>query len=208
MVELVSDIFISYKREDRPVASRLANALRNEGWDVWWDPELRGGEHFDQVIERTLKQAKCVIVLWSEGSLNSQYVRDEATYALEERKLVPIVIEDVQLPFRFRGIHTLRLLNWDGSGSSPDFHKVLEDIEGMIGRADDSSRDRPRRNVRREIGGFRETEHRTAGGRGFKLPLIICVSFRSNAPWFDCTDRNRFFRPSPQQRTDFTHAYS
>ena len=48
----MSDIFISYKREDQPIAKKLADALQREGWDVWWDPKLRAGEHFDEVIEK------------------------------------------------------------------------------------------------------------------------------------------------------------
>ena len=86
----MSDIFISYKREDQPTARQLADALEKEGWNVWWDPKLRAGDHFDDVIEKALNEAKCVIVLWSAGSLQSRYVRDEATLALERNKLVPI----------------------------------------------------------------------------------------------------------------------
>jgi hypothetical protein len=33
----MSDIFISYAREDRPRAQQLAEALAGQGWDVWWD---------------------------------------------------------------------------------------------------------------------------------------------------------------------------
>lgn len=40
------------------------------------------GEHFDDAIEEVLTAAKCVMVLWSDASLKSQYVRDEAIYAL------------------------------------------------------------------------------------------------------------------------------
>ena len=47
----MSDIFISYKREEQPEARKLADALEREGWTVWWDPKLRAGEHFDDVIE-------------------------------------------------------------------------------------------------------------------------------------------------------------
>jgi TIR domain len=129
----MSDIFISYKREEQPVARKLANALESEGWTVWWDPKLRAGEHFDDVIEKALNEAKCVIVLWSERSVQSRYVRDEATYALEKDKLVPVAIENVDLPFRFRGVETLRLLDWDGSKDSSDFRRLVEDISAIFG---------------------------------------------------------------------------
>jgi hypothetical protein len=47
----MSDIFISYKREEQATARKLASALENEGWTVWWDPKLRAGENFDDAIE-------------------------------------------------------------------------------------------------------------------------------------------------------------
>ena len=86
----MSDIFISYKREEQPKARKLANALEREGWEVWWDPKLRAGEHFDDVIEKALMESKCVVVMWSKLSVNSRYVKDEATYALNRRSWCPL----------------------------------------------------------------------------------------------------------------------
>jgi TIR domain len=128
-----SDIFISYKREEQAIARKLANALESEGWSVWWDPKLRAGEHFDDVIEKALNEAKCVIVMWSKLSVQSRYVRSEATYALDQDKLVPVRIENANLPFRFRGVHTLSLLGWDGSKDTSDFRKLVEDIAAIVG---------------------------------------------------------------------------
>jgi hypothetical protein len=129
----MSDIFISYKREEQATARQLADALGKEGWTVWWDPKLRAGEHFDDVIEKALNEAKCVIVLWSDLSLQSQYVKDEARYALERNKLVPVAIENVNLPFRFRGVHTLNLLGWDGSKDFSEFRRLVDDIATIVG---------------------------------------------------------------------------
>src|SRR5262245_5246356 len=128
----MSDIFISYKREEPQIARKLADALESEGWTVWWDPKLRAGERFDDVIEKALNEAKCVIVIWSERSVQSRYVRDEATYALEKDKLVPVAIENVSLPFRFRGGHTLSLLAWDGSKDSLAFRRLVDDISTIL----------------------------------------------------------------------------
>ena len=129
----MSDIFISYKREEQATARKLADALESQGWSVWWDPKLRAGEHFDDMIEKALHEAKCVLVLWSEQSVQSRYVRDEATYALEKNKLVPVAIENVTLPFRFRGVQTSSLLHWDGSRDSSQFRKLVEDISAILG---------------------------------------------------------------------------
>jgi hypothetical protein len=57
----MSDIFVSYKREEQAAARKLADALEKEGWTVWWDPKLRAGERFDDVIEVALKESKCVL---------------------------------------------------------------------------------------------------------------------------------------------------
>ena len=99
----MSDIFISYKREDQVEARALAEALEAAGWSVWWDPRLRYGEHFDEVIEHELNDAKCVIVLWSHRSVQSQYVKDEAAYALKLKKLIPVAIDNVEPPL----VHSL-----------------------------------------------------------------------------------------------------
>ncbi len=129
----MSDIFISYKREEQAIAKELANALEEEGWSVWWDPNLRAGEHFDDVIEKALNEAKCVVVIWSNLSVNSEYVKAEATEALEQRKLLPVKIENVSLPFRFKRVHTLSLLGWDGSKDFSEFRKLVQDIAAIVG---------------------------------------------------------------------------
>jgi hypothetical protein len=129
----LSDIFISYKREEQPQAKALADALERQGWSVWWDPKLRAGEHFDDVIEKALQESKCVIVLWSKRSVESRYVRDEATYALKREKLIPAAIEDVGPPFRFEGLQTAQLHGWDGSVTFPGFQKLVDDIRSVIG---------------------------------------------------------------------------
>ena len=129
----MSDIFISYKREEQPVARKLADALEGEGWTVWWDPKLRAGERFNDVIETALNEAKCVIVLWSKRSVESLYVKDEATHALKRKKLVPVTIQQVELPFRFEELHTPSLCDWDGSKDASAFLRLVEDIAAKLG---------------------------------------------------------------------------
>lgn len=53
----MADVFISYAREDRARAKRLAGALEARGLSVWWDREILAGQAFDEVIEAELRKA-------------------------------------------------------------------------------------------------------------------------------------------------------
>ena len=64
----------------------------------------------------------------SNLSVNSQYVVDEASEALDRKKLIPVKIQNADLPFRFKRHHTLGLLDWDGSKQSHEFRRLVEDI--------------------------------------------------------------------------------
>jgi pantoate kinase len=65
----MSDIFISYAKEDRGKAKDIAEALKRQGLSVWWDRSIPPGKTFDTVIEEALDAANCVIVLWSKTSV-------------------------------------------------------------------------------------------------------------------------------------------
>jgi hypothetical protein len=68
---VMADIFISYAREDRPRVEPIAKVLKDQGWSVWWDPQIPPGRTFFGVIKEALDAAKCVVVLWSKRSIHS-----------------------------------------------------------------------------------------------------------------------------------------
>jgi formylglycine-generating enzyme required for sulfatase activity len=178
----MSDIFISYKREEQPVARKLADALEKEGWSVWWDPKLRAGEHFDDVIEKALNEAKCVIVMWSNRSVKSRYVRDEATYALDQDKLVPVAIENVTLPSRFRGAHTLSLLGWDGAKDFSEFRKLVEDITVLVASATKRQETQPaNRQESKQQPGTVFRDKLKDGSKGPEMVVIPAGTFKMGA---------------------------
>jgi len=59
------DIFISYVREDQVLVEKLAVSLKEEGWQVWYDQRIDGGENWEKVIFENLKKASCVLILFS-----------------------------------------------------------------------------------------------------------------------------------------------
>jgi hypothetical protein len=131
----MADVFISYASEDRDRAANLASALGEGGWSVWWDRKIVAGQAFDQVIERELETAKSVVVLWSIHSVESEWVKNEASAASERRVLVPALIDNVRLPLEFRRKQTADLIGWDGDTSHGGFHALCEGIAATMGSA-------------------------------------------------------------------------
>ena len=123
------DIFVSYAREDRACAARLADALSACGWRVWWDRDIDVGADFATVIESNLAQAQAVIVLWSAESVRSAFVKDEAGRAREASKLHPVRTAHVARPLGFGQIQTFDLRDCDTSG--PEFDSLVD----QLGRA-------------------------------------------------------------------------
>src|SRR5262249_53768404 len=100
----MADIFISYAKTDRPLASKLAAMLEAEGWTTWWDTSLTIGDDFRNEIMTQLGRARAVIVIWTDTSIKSDWVRSEAGRAQADRKLIPVklshlVYEDLPPPF-------------------------------------------------------------------------------------------------------------
>jgi hypothetical protein len=146
----VADVVISYAREDLKVAVGIAAGLEADGLDVWWDRELIAGEDFDEAIERELRLAGCVLVLWSNTSVHSDWVRSEASLAVEREVLVPVFVEKVGLPLEFRLKHTLDLATWGGDPEAEEFVALRRDVAARLGRGgeltgDDLEADEPAR---------------------------------------------------------------
>lgn len=128
----VTDIFLSYARQDRASARIFAECLGEEGFRVWWDASLHSGETFDEVIEQRLRDAKAVVVLWSPRSVASRWVRAEATLADRRNKLVPAIIEPCDRPIVFELTHTSELSEWQGDRSDPRWRTFVEDLNRLV----------------------------------------------------------------------------
>lgn len=113
----MADIFASYASEDRDRVEPLVEALQQPSRDVWWDRELIAGPSFDEKIEEALDGASCVVVVWSEHSVKSHWVRAEG---LNRNVLVPLLIDDVRPPLAFRIAQTARLTDWPGQQGNFD----------------------------------------------------------------------------------------
>lgn len=129
----LKDVFISYAREDSDTARQLASLLEAAGLSVWWDPQLRVGQDFALEIDRVLQQIRCVLVLWSADSVDSHWVRSEASEGLRLGKLVPVALDNSTPPLVFRALHTLAIDISDLDTDNPAVRKLIDDIRTLIG---------------------------------------------------------------------------
>ncbi len=131
----MADIFISYAREDAVRAEALAAAFKAVGWSVWFDDAIRAGAPYDAVIDQQLDAAACVVVVWSRASVDSSWVRAEASEADEQGKLVPVAFEQaLRLPVRFRQIRVSHLTSTEIREPTPEARNLLADVTRLIGR--------------------------------------------------------------------------
>jgi serine/threonine-protein kinase len=132
----MSEIFISYKAEDRPRAQPLVEALEAEGLSVWWDARVGGGEAWRETIAEHLDAAGCVIVLWSKRSTGPEgrFVRDEAARAQQHGTYLPVTIDKVDPPLGFGEMQALSLGGWKGDPADPRYRAVSACAHAMLGR--------------------------------------------------------------------------
>ena len=131
----MSDVFISYKAEDRRRIQPLVQALQSDGYSVWWDQHISAGDEWRQTIERQLEAARCVVVAWSKHSVGpeGQFVRDEATRAQQRRVYVPVTIDNVRIPLGFGESQATSLRGWRGDPSDPRYQAVLSAVRRIAG---------------------------------------------------------------------------
>jgi len=129
----VSDIFISYSRDNQEVVRRLAEAVKGLGYDVWWDDQLPPHLAYGDVIAQKVGGAKAVIVVWSANAAASEWVRAEADMARNQRKLIQTTIDGAEPPMPFNQLHYVSLADWTGETDHPGWAKVRESLTALAG---------------------------------------------------------------------------
>lgn len=125
----MAGIFLSYARADTAKAERIARAFEKAGHSVWWDRQVHAGSRFAAEIDQALSNADAVVVLWSQQSVTSSWVQDEAAAGRDTGRLIPVLIERVAPPLGFRQYQAIDLSDWSGRGRPAELAALVEAID-------------------------------------------------------------------------------
>lgn len=131
----LADVFISYSRANQKLVRQLAEAVKREGYDLWWDEELPPHLSYGDVITEKIGAAKAAIVVWSQDAAASEWVRAEADVARNQRKLIQTSIDDRMPPMPFNQIQFASIGDWRGEDDHPGWMKVKASLAALCGPA-------------------------------------------------------------------------
>jgi chemotaxis protein histidine kinase CheA len=130
------DIFLSYSSKDRESLAMLVEVFRQQGWTVFWDHQsVPVGKTYAQYIEDGLRDSTCVVVAWSEHSIKSKWVREEANKAQKREVMLPIRLDRNDPPFGFSEYQAADFSQWQGDTTTPEFQALAMGIREHLNAA-------------------------------------------------------------------------
>ncbi len=139
-------IFIAYARNDAHLLEKLRtplSVLQNlRRCEIFYDGEIKPGEHWDDRLKEELRQADIFILLVSDDFLTSDYVNQvELPKALElhqagKATVLPVIVKECMWKYtqisRFQIIaHNGRPISTKRDGFAWAAHKIVEVIESL-----------------------------------------------------------------------------
>jgi hypothetical protein len=128
----MADIFVSYASADRDRVWLVVQALRAEGFSVWWDRDVPASAQWEPTIVAALEAAKCVIVFWSRASVASENVRSEARPARKAGRLIQAFLERCEAPHFFGEQQGADLVEWSVDRSAERFQFLVLGVRDLL----------------------------------------------------------------------------
>jgi hypothetical protein len=126
---MVSRVFVSYSRQDKPKVDGLVQVLSGLGHQVWLDEALRGGQSWWDEILREVSACDAFLAAVSASSLNSVACQRERAYADDLGKpVLPVAVDRLTqaLP---RGLSVLQVVDY----ASPSVESAVKLFRALAG---------------------------------------------------------------------------
>jgi len=125
-----SHIFISYSTKDTSIANKVVEYVEAHGHLCWIAPRnITPGKDYTDLLNDALKGCSALILIVSEASIRSQWVKKELTTAVSyNKKIIPFKIQNVVLDGGLEFM--LNNVQWIDASSNSSSH-FPEIIEGL-----------------------------------------------------------------------------
>ena len=131
----MAELFVSYKSEDRRRVAPLVAALREAGFDLWWDQDIAPGTSWRETIAAELDAGRLCLVIWTEGSVGAggRYVREEAERAMARGAYLGVMLDAASPPFGFGETQSANLSGWNRRAKGPHVDYLVGLIRARLG---------------------------------------------------------------------------
>lgn len=95
----MSHIFISYSKQNKDYARKLAEQLKQQGFEVWIDDRIDYGDTWERVIFKAIDECMAFLVIMTPESYASDWVLRECQYADKRKKpQFPMLLDGEEFP--------------------------------------------------------------------------------------------------------------
>lgn len=124
-------IFISYAREDKSFAVRVAGYLEGQGRNVWLDVRILHGAEWEEEILEKLTQSVAVIFIVSGSSIaaDSFCTRELQVAVNHHKRIIPILLEAVDPATLPPAVGRLHYLDFSGNPTFDDGSELLATLD-------------------------------------------------------------------------------
>lgn len=88
-------VFISHAFTEAKLAKRVADSLKEDGFQVWDSAEILPGDNWGDKLAKALQEAEAMVVLLTPESLKSFNVVSDISYAIGEEnyqgRVIPVI---------------------------------------------------------------------------------------------------------------------
>ncbi len=133
---MAADVFISYKSDEEEYARKIRSVLEANGISCWMAPDsIPLGSNYMKQIPLAIDGCRVMIILLSEKSQNSVWVKNEFSQAVTKNKLIiPYVIQDCPLQDEFAFSMSTMQQVYAYKDEQAAMEKVVHDIREALGK--------------------------------------------------------------------------
>ncbi|HSL28825.1 MAG TPA: toll/interleukin-1 receptor domain-containing protein [Anaerolineales bacterium] len=139
-----NDIFISYSRRDQEFVTRLASDLNAQVAGVWFDQStIQLGQKWHDEIMDGIRECKAFILVLSPDAMESRYVREEVSKALELGKTIfPVIYRPAKWIDEFETlVKEVQTLDLRSGSYTDNFQKLVDGL--LVAGAGKATGERP-----------------------------------------------------------------